>query len=281
MVARFFTARRLYARGMVAWCEKEHLYIIDHSPPESPEAAKSKSILAELFHDQERDGEAAEMLQKLVDQLKKNVEFAQKMTEWEMRPGLIRSQLHYYLACQAGAKSDWKDQLDELDEAIDKGDPADPDPDVLIALYHIPNQDAGSRPSKRQQVDSSSDSIVQESAWRANPIPNALGLATTNTPGSSPIRRATSIGPSIIRRNRSRWRPAKANCLTRWRTATPRRRTTKTPSRIKPAPSNWTPVPPRFADRWTNSASSAIKRKRQRRDLPPRACRATAAAVAR
>ena len=29
-----------------------------------------------------------------------------------------------------------------MDEAIEKGDPADPDPDVLIALYHLPNQSA-------------------------------------------------------------------------------------------------------------------------------------------
>ena len=71
------------------------------------------------------------------------------MAEWEMRPGMIRAQLHYYLACQAGAKNDRQRQDDELDEAIDKGDPADPDPDVLIALYRLAKSNRGSGTSKR------------------------------------------------------------------------------------------------------------------------------------
>lgn len=140
VVARYEMAQRLYMHGMVAWCEKEYRRIVDHDPPESREVLKSRSVLAEMFHDQERDGEAAEMLQKLVKQLSGNGELAQKMAEWEMRPGMIRAQLHYYLACQFGAKNDRQKQEDELDEAIEKGDPADPDPDVLIALYHLPNQ---------------------------------------------------------------------------------------------------------------------------------------------
>jgi tetratricopeptide (TPR) repeat protein len=143
--ARYEAAQRLYVHGMVAWCEREYRRIIDNDPAESREVLKSRALLAEICHDQQRDHEAAEILQKLVDQLKKNGELAQKMAEYEMRPGMIRAQLHFYKACEAGAKNDREHQISqirELDEAIETGDPADPDPDVLIALYHLPNQDA-------------------------------------------------------------------------------------------------------------------------------------------
>ena len=145
LTARYEVAQRLYLHGMVAWSEKEYQRIIKDDPADSNEVLTSRTLLAEMLHDQERDGEAAEVLQKLVDQLTKNGELAQKMAEFELRPGLIRAQLHFYLACQFAAKNDFKRQTEELDEAIDKGDPADPDPDVLIALYHLPNQGAQRR----------------------------------------------------------------------------------------------------------------------------------------
>ena len=85
--ARYDIAQRLYIHGMVAWCEREYRRIVDSDPPESREVLRSRTVLAEIFHDQGRDTEAAAMLQKLVDQLHRNGELAQKMVgEYEMRP---------------------------------------------------------------------------------------------------------------------------------------------------------------------------------------------------
>jgi tetratricopeptide (TPR) repeat protein len=187
--ARFRVARRLYTLGMVAWSEKEYQRIIKDDPADSNEVLTSRTLLAEMLHDQERDGEAAEMLEKLVKQLSKNGELAQKMAEFELRPGLIRAQLHFYKACQAAAKNDLKRQTDELDEAIDKGDPADPDPDVLIALYHLPNQDAHRRKQTLELINRAIQSYEisltgQSDSNRARNCYNEYAWLVANTEGN-------------------------------------------------------------------------------------------------
>jgi tetratricopeptide (TPR) repeat protein len=149
LTARFTVAQRLWMHGMTAWSEREYRRIVDSDPPESEQVLKGRNLLADMFHDQGRDAEAAAMLGRLVDQFEKNGELASKIIgEFDMRPGLLRAQLHYYRACQAHENKDRKREVAELDEAIEKGDPADPDPDVIIALYRLPNQ----TPQRHQQT---------------------------------------------------------------------------------------------------------------------------------
>jgi len=189
LTARYEVAQRLYLHGMVAWSEKEYQRIVKDDPADSREVLRSRTFLAEMLHDQERDGEAAEMLQKLVEQLKKNGELAQKMAEFELRPGLIRAQLHFYLACEFAAKNDRKRQSEELDEAIDKGDPADPDPDVLIAMYHLPNQDAQRRKQTLELINRAIQSYEisltgQSDPDRARNCYNEYAWLVANTEGN-------------------------------------------------------------------------------------------------
>lgn len=143
LLARYTVARRLYLLGMVPWCEREYRRIVDTDPADSKEVVSSRRILAELFHDQNRDAEAAAIIGTMLDQMQKNGDFAQKVAgDYRMRPGAIRAEYHYYLACQARAKGDIPRETEELDAALEKGDPGDPNPDVLIGLYRLPDQTA-------------------------------------------------------------------------------------------------------------------------------------------
>ena len=141
MTPRFVIAAWLEINGMMDWCEREFRFIIGHDKDQESEVViRSRFALSELLHDEERDGAAAEILQGLVDLLAKNGALNQKLTT--MRPPhppkTIRSRLHYFYACQFAAKNDRAKQIEQLDLAKT----ADPtDADVLIALYHLPDQD--------------------------------------------------------------------------------------------------------------------------------------------
>lgn len=144
VAARFDTAKRLYGRGMIAWSEREYRRIVEAEAFDSKESINSRNILGEMFHDQGRDTEAAEIMQKLVEELEKNSDFAQHFAngEYDVQPGMARAQYHFYRACAARAKNDLHRETAELDMAIEQGDLNDPDCDAIIALYHLPNQTA-------------------------------------------------------------------------------------------------------------------------------------------
>ena len=97
VAARFNTARRLFMRGMVAWSEREYRRIIDSEAPDSKEVVNGRNQLAEIFHDQSRDAEAAKLLQPLVDMMDKNSDFAQHLAtgaasgDYDSRPGMLRA----------------------------------------------------------------------------------------------------------------------------------------------------------------------------------------------
>ncbi len=140
--ARFNTALWLEQSGMADWCEREFRYVIKHGDATSPiiatTVARARNDLSELLHDQDRDAEAAEVLQGLIEAIPKNDELA-KLLAAERHPlKSIRSRMLFFQACDFAAKGDDKHQAERLDRAI-ASDPTDAD--VLIGLYRLPRQD--------------------------------------------------------------------------------------------------------------------------------------------
>jgi hypothetical protein len=143
--ARLDVARSLRYRGMLAWSEREYRLVMNSGVAGSEEVLRSGFDLAEMLHDLDRDGEAADVLHKIVDQTKGNGELQQRLNELGHPAKTLRARMHYFSSCQFLAKHDTKHQIEELDLALE----ADAtDPDSLIAAYHLPDQ----TPERRKQT---------------------------------------------------------------------------------------------------------------------------------
>jgi Tfp pilus assembly protein PilF len=120
---------------------------------------RARHRLSEVLHDLERDGEAAEVLKGLVDLLAMNGPLHQKLTTMRLPPKSVRSRMYYFAACQFAAKNDRARQIEQLELAI-ASDPADAD--VLIALYHLPDQDDKRRQQTRDLIRDAAEQFRNE-----------------------------------------------------------------------------------------------------------------------
>ncbi len=212
VAARFNTARRLFMRGMVAWSEREYRRIIDSEAPDSKEVVNGRNQLAEIFHDQSRDAEAAKLLQPLVDMMDKNSDFAQHLAtgaasgDYDSRPGMLRAQFYYYQSCDARAKNDRHREAAQLDRAIEQGDSNDPNPDVIIALYRLPNQSAQRHKQTLDLIHRTVQTYENSLASQSDPpntriLYNEYAWLVANTEGDlnralDYARRAVDLAPS-------------------------------------------------------------------------------------
>ncbi len=148
---RSLFAERLQIHGMFDWSEREYRGILATGPVDSDVVARARLALAELFHDQQRDAEAAELVRVLSTQVRDNAVLRAKLTQPSnpiyprFPPNRIQAKIHYYEACRLAAKSDWKGQAAELDQVVKVPEAEDDLPDVLIDLYRLPNQDEARR----------------------------------------------------------------------------------------------------------------------------------------
>jgi tetratricopeptide (TPR) repeat protein len=105
-------------------------------------ALKARRDLAESLHDRALDAEAGELMQAVIDQLDNpndtNRELSRRaLAELHLRMEQRRAQAYFFQACAAGQKQDFVRQRELLEKAIHEF-PADGE--VLIGLYHLPNQ---------------------------------------------------------------------------------------------------------------------------------------------
>ena len=143
--ARLDVARNLRYRGMFLWSEREYKEIMHSGAVGSEEVLRSGFDLSEMLHDLDRDGDAADVLHKIVDQTKRNGELQQRLNELHHSAKTLRARMHFFAACQFAAAHDTKHQIEELDLALESDAT---DPDSLIAAYHLPDQ----TPERRKQT---------------------------------------------------------------------------------------------------------------------------------
>ena len=144
-------ARFLLSRGLKSWAEREFRMVIDKLPLASDANLVARTLLSEDLHDQQREAEAAELLNPLAEAIdQEKQELLRVIAERERTPGSIKSRMFYFRACDAQMKGQIKQQSELLDLGID----ADPtDADVLIALFHLPNQDEARRQRTRELIE--------------------------------------------------------------------------------------------------------------------------------
>lgn len=153
-------AKELEEHSQFEWSVREYRRAIE-KPSQEYETIVARMSLANLLHDYEQHQQAAEVLQPLVVELRGDGRLARMYAELQQyyerrvgRSGLpevntLACRLHYYRACQYRAEGDWQRTRDELKLAIEF-DPTDAD--VLIAMYRVPEADAGWREMTRRRI---------------------------------------------------------------------------------------------------------------------------------
>ncbi|MCY2994150.1 MAG: hypothetical protein NTY19_40680 [Planctomycetota bacterium] len=131
-------AFHLQEHGLFDWAEREYLHVIELGPAGGQHDVRSRFLLSEMLHDQQRELDAAKTLQPVVDGLDKDQNVLHAVDSIGREPEGIRSRLHYFYAEHYKAADDVAKQIEELRKGA-KQDPTDAD--VLIAMHRIPAAD--------------------------------------------------------------------------------------------------------------------------------------------
>jgi tetratricopeptide (TPR) repeat protein len=182
LIRHFIMAKHLASRGRFAWSRREFDEVIARSDgPEYKELrALAISSLAEMFHDQGQDREAADVLEKLVASID-----AGQVNEAELngrRPSDLRARMHYFTSCHWEHEGDAAKRREALDKAL-KAEPSDID--VLIACYRLPDQTPEFRGKIVEAIKKSAADTREEIAVDPeNPASyNQLAWLVANTEG--------------------------------------------------------------------------------------------------
>lgn len=131
------TADRLRRRGLFGWAEREFEHVIANGDMNHPSMLQIVVMLSEMLHDQGKDLEAAQTLEKLAKTFaeRKKTPAGQ---EFELPGRLdIIPRMHYFYAVHWQKQNDMAKCREALDRALDVGED---DVDVLITCYRLPNQ---------------------------------------------------------------------------------------------------------------------------------------------
>ncbi len=174
-------AQLLQYRGLTDWLDREYLQLLATKNLRWEILLDARREYAESLHDRGRDGEAADVAQVALDLLDGSPELTRQVkqrVEIEQR----RARAYYFRACDSGQKHDFVKQRELLEKAIQE-DPNEAD--VLIALYHLPDQ----TPDQRQRTMELIASAVQFCHNRIDEDPdseefyNQLAWLVGNTEG--------------------------------------------------------------------------------------------------
>lgn len=131
-------AFHLQERGLFDWAEREYRHVIELGPAGGQHDVRSRFLLSEMLHDQQRELDAAKTLQPVVDGLDKDQNVLHAVARSGREPEGIRSRFHYFYAEHYRAAGNVSKQTEELRKGA-KQDPTDAD--VLIAMHRIPVAD--------------------------------------------------------------------------------------------------------------------------------------------
>lgn len=171
------TAFNLRERGMLKWAEQEFRYVLHNAPEGNRETLLARILLAELLHDQQRDGEAAQILEVAVNHMSSGNAEARGLVR---DPDSLRARMHYFYAQHF--RDDPEKRLAHLEQAV----AADAtDADVLIALYREENATPPQRQRTLQLIKAATDQFREQMrASPDNPSPyNQFAWLVSNTDG--------------------------------------------------------------------------------------------------
>lgn len=146
-------AVELQERSQLEWCLRELKSVIDRSEPVSLHHLRARLMVSEIYHDHERELEAAEALQPVVELLKKpNEEVVERVTQAPINrsPASIVSRRHLFLAIDHRNKKQFDKQLQHLKQGVAEDAS---DADLLIAMYRAEGADAAFKKEAAEQID--------------------------------------------------------------------------------------------------------------------------------
>lgn len=156
----FFSARDMEEHGQFDWAVREYRRAIEKQPSDTGEPFLARLALANLYHDYEREQDAADVLEPLVKSVQGDNTVSQlysrirdyyngRVSTELPDPDGIAARYHFYRACQYQAEKDLTRAKGAYDLSLqfNQGDA-----DVLIAAYHFPGGDAKWHDAVRQRV---------------------------------------------------------------------------------------------------------------------------------
>ncbi len=161
--ARLPVAYALAQRGQYDWAEIEYRESLARSTPGDEYATRTALLLGAMLHDQERNAEAADVLEKLGKALQKlelqATADADEYARIKEDYAFLMSRGSYYRACAAKQEGDVEEQKKNLDEAILANSD---DIDVLIAMFHLPNASAEHRRGTIKRIERIAEDLEQQ-----------------------------------------------------------------------------------------------------------------------
>jgi tetratricopeptide (TPR) repeat protein len=188
--SHFAIAVALGDMGLEQWAERELRYLVATGKWKNWEVTYAAMRLAFMMHDRQRDREAAEALEQLLEAAA-DPDIAKALGELLARMSSsrgiasLRAQRHFYRACAHRAAGERDDEAAHLQQAIE----LDPhDAEVLIALHRLPNQDDERRAKTQQLIRSAAAEFerqinaAMDQPQRANAY-NQYAWLVSNTEG--------------------------------------------------------------------------------------------------
>ncbi|MEX2142095.1 MAG: hypothetical protein WD894_22705 [Pirellulales bacterium] len=130
----FRLAYQLHQKGLLKWAEREYRAVIKVNPQaaEAPFVAWTYGLLGELLNDQQRFGEAADILEQYLKTMGSKPRGRPGRDPVERSPSQVTARMHYFRAKQWAADKDTAKQIEHLNKALAHDST---EADVLIALY--------------------------------------------------------------------------------------------------------------------------------------------------
>ncbi|HEY4311219.1 MAG TPA: hypothetical protein VGN12_17345 [Pirellulales bacterium] len=186
LVQHVEAARELQRRGMIAWCQREFMHVINTGGPGDFITIFAQRGLSELAHDQGDDRLAARVWEGAVNardaKEKKKDGDVQVLADRFGTVETMRARMHFFRACYHDAEGNRTEQLAELKAGLEQ----DPEEiDVLIALFRFPNLDPELKDKTRRLLHETIDGFrreIQESPDDPTPY-NQVAWLIANTEG--------------------------------------------------------------------------------------------------
>ncbi len=183
--------------GADDWAIRQYEAVIDD--PESPAAefGLASIMYSEFLHDRSRDAKAAEVLEKVVTGRANGAagEAEQALGRIGREAGTVRSRMHFFKACAAGARGDAEARRRLVEESLRHHDR---DVDSLIALYQLPDNTDQQRAGARRRIERALEQLdeeIQSLPQDANGY-NEYAWLVANTEGD--VRKATGYSKQSL-----------------------------------------------------------------------------------
>jgi len=135
VVTRINVGRYLVENGLFDWAEREYRLVIDLTEEDALRNVFTRSMLATMLHDRQRNLQAAEVLKPGVERIAENRELKQMVQRVGRDVGNYEARMHFYYAMHHAEQGNRAKQIEHLQQACE----ADAtDLDLLIAMYRLP-----------------------------------------------------------------------------------------------------------------------------------------------